>query len=89
MFVKFQPALALREHMLEGNRVSLLEAMLVFGVQNLNAELARLKGDGFMIKRGRVSMAKILRRANEMCMCQPPKNLPFKEIVMTEYWIGR
>jgi hypothetical protein len=86
---KFQASLALREHMLEGHRVSLLEAILVFGVQSLNAELARLKKDGFFIKDEKVSMAKVLRRANEYAVCRPPDNLPFKEIVMTEYWISR
>ena len=86
---KFQPSLALREHMLEGNRVSLLEALLVFGVQNLNAELARLKKDGFLIKSDSVSMAKVIRRANEFAVCQPPSALPFREIAMTEYWISR
>jgi len=86
---KFQPALALREHMLDGNRVSLLEAILVFGVQSLNAELARLKKDGFLVKSERVSMAKVLRRTNEIARCEPPSQLPFKEIVMTEYWISR
>ncbi|RYG97604.1 MAG: hypothetical protein EON58_09345 [Alphaproteobacteria bacterium] len=86
---RFQPALALREHMLEGHRVSLLEALLVFGVQNLNAELARLKKDGFLVKSEMVSMAKVVRRANEFANCQPPSALPFREIVMTEYWISR
>lgn len=75
--------------MLEGHRVSLLEAILVFGVQSLNAELARLKKEGFLVKSERVSMAKVLRRTNEIALCKPPENLPFKEIVMTEYWISR
>lgn len=85
----FQPALALREHMLEGNKVSLLEAILLFGVQNPNAELTRLKKDGFLVKSERVSMAKILRRINEFTVCQSPKSLPYKEIFMSEYWISR
>lgn len=85
----FQPALAMREHLLTGARVSLLEAMLLFGVQNPNAELARLKKDGFLISSSRVSMAKIIRRINEYAACQPPSNLPFREIQMTEYWIKR
>lgn len=75
--------------MLEGHRVSLLEAILVFGVQSLNAELARLKKDGFMIRSEKVSMAKVVRRTNDFALCKPPENLPFKEIVMTEYWISR
>ncbi|TPG13067.1 hypothetical protein EAH84_06530 [Sphingomonas oligophenolica] len=86
---RFQPSVALREHMLEGHRVSLLEALLVFGVQNLNAELARLKKDGFLIKSEVVSMAKVVRRANSFASCQPPSALPFREIAMTEYWISR
>lgn len=86
---QFQPSLALREHMLDGQRVSLLEAILIFGVQNLNAELTRLRKDGFLIKSESVPMAKIIRRANEFANCQPPSALPYREIVMTEYWISR
>lgn len=89
MAPNFQPSLAMREYLLDGNRVSLLEAMLLFGVQNPNAEFARLKKDGFLIKSGRVSMAKIIRRLNDVTVCQPPAALPYREIVMTEYWIGR
>ena len=85
----FQPSMALKEHMLEGHRVSLLEALLIFGVQSLNAELGRLKKDGFLIKKDQVSMAKILRRINEITKCDPPAQLPFREITMTEYWISR
>lgn len=81
--------MALKEHLLEGNRVSLLEALLIFGVQSLNAELGRLKKDGFLIKKDQVSMAKILRRINEITKCDPPAQLPFREIIMTEYWISR
>ena len=81
--------MALREHMLEGHRVSLLEAMLLFGVQNPNAELARMKKDGFLIKSQRAPMAKILRRINEFTECKVPKDLPYVEIQMTEYWISR
>lgn len=75
--------------MLEGKRVSLLEALLIFGVQSLNAELGRLKKDGYLIKDERVSMAAVLRRINEYTVCKAPTNLPFREIVMTEYWISR
>lgn len=89
MTSSFQPALALKEHMLAGNRVSLLEAILIFGVQNLNAELARLKRDGFLVKAERVSMAKVLRRTNQYTVCKVPEGIPFREIVMTEYWISR
>jgi hypothetical protein len=86
---KYQPAMALREHMLDGKRVSLLEAMLLFGVQNPNAEFARLKQDGFIVKSEKCAMAKIIRRINEYTQCATPANLPVREIVMTEYWISK
>jgi len=85
----FRSSDALREHMLEGNLISLLEAMLLFGVQNPNAEFARIKKDGFPIKSRRVPMTKIPVRANKFAQCKPPVELPHKEILMTEYWIER
>jgi hypothetical protein len=85
----YQPALALREHMLEGHRVSLLEAILLFGVQSLNAELARMKKEGFIIRNQRVPMAKIVTRTNAYVSCTVPDSLPYREIQMTEYWISR
>ena len=86
---KYQAASALRDHMLEGHAVSLLEAILLFGVQGPNAEFARMKRDGYLLKTRKVPMAVILRRINEYAICRPPENLPVKEIVFTEYWISR
>ena len=86
---EYQPALALREHMLEGNRVSLLEAILLFGVQGPNAEIGRMKKDGFIIRSQRVPMAKIITRINKYVSCSVPDNLPYREIQMTEYWVSR
>jgi hypothetical protein len=86
---QYQGAMALREHMLEGNRVSLLEALLLFGVQNPNAEIARMRKNGFLVKSQRASMAKIIRRINETTVCKAPKELPTTEIYMTEYWVSR
>lgn len=81
--------MALREHMLEGHKVSLLEAILIFGVQAPNAEFARMKKAGFLIKSQRTSMAKIIRRINEYTVCKVPKGLPYAEIHMTEYWVSK
>lgn len=89
MPTKFEPALALREHMLEGHPVTLLEAIMLFGVQGPNAEFGRMKKDGLFVKNRRVPMAKALRRLNEFAVCQPPENLPFQEIYLTEYYISK
>ena len=80
--------MALREHLLAGHRVSLLEAMLLFGVQNPNAELTRIRKDGFLVKSQRVPMAKIIRRINEYTLCKVPEGLPHREIQLTEYWVS-
>jgi hypothetical protein len=85
----YQPTLALREHLLQGNPISQLEAMLLFGVQNPNAELTRIRKEGIVIKDRRVPMAKIIVRLNKYIQCTVPDNLPYREIVMTEYWISR
>jgi hypothetical protein len=84
----YQPALAMREHLLAGNPISSLEAMLLFGVQNPNAELTRLRKDGMIVKDRRVPMAKIIVRLNNYVQCSVPDHLPYREITMTEYWVS-
>ena len=87
--ISFNGASALLAHMLEGNHVSLVEAIVIFGVQNPNAEFGRMKKAGHLIQRQRVPMAKILRRMNQHCTIEPPSELPVREIAMTEYWISQ
>lgn len=87
--MNYQPALALREHMIAGNPVSLLEAILLFGVQGPNAEFARMKKDGFIVKSRKVPMAKIIVRINKVVSCSVPNDLPYREISMTEYWVSK
>ena len=85
----YKPVMAMREHMLAGNEVTILEAMLLFGVQNPNAEFVRLRKEGFMLDSRPVSMAAVVRRINEYATCKLPDSLPYKEINFTEYWIKR
>ena len=87
--VKYGNTSALTEYMIAGNRVSRLESLLLFGVQNFTAVLSILKKDKFIIKKQPVTMAKIIRRMNEYCNCTPPKNLPTKEITMHEWWVSK
>ena len=86
---EYKPAMALREYMLDGNPVTLLEAILLFGVQGPNAEFNRIKKDGFLIESQSVPMAKVIRRINEYTVCKVPSDLPYKEIQLTEYWIKK
>lgn len=86
---QYKGSVALMEHMLEGHKISRLEAILLFGVPNLTALLTQAKMKGFIIKRDAVPMAKIIRRINEYTVCKTPESLPHKEIVLTEYWISK
>ena len=86
---KYSGVMALKEYLLEGNKVSNLEALLLFGVQNLQNEIRLMKQDNYLIKSNKVSMIKILTRINKFATCKPPKNLPVKEILSIEYWISK
>lgn len=87
-YSKFQSHLALKEHMLEGHRVTVLEAFLIFGVQSFHRAITTFKRDGFLVKSERVAMAKVVRRTNEYASCTPPSELPIREIIVTEYWFS-
>lgn len=84
---KFSAKDAMRIHMLEGNSLSILEALLIFGVQAPNRHLTELKRDGYIIGSQRVPMAKIIARMNKYAGVIPPAELPTREILMMEYWI--
>ena len=62
---KFNGHLALLIEMENGRRISRLESQILFGVQNLTADISQMKRDGYMIKSTKVPMARILKRMNE------------------------
>ena len=86
---KFSSSMAMLDHMLEGHPISLLEAMALLGVCNPAAELTKFRKKGFVIKSRRVNMAFIVRRMNECAIFKVPRQLPYKECQMMEYWIER
>ena len=86
---KFNGYLALLIEMEKGRKVSLVEAQILFGVQSLNRDLTRMKRDGHMIKSTKVPMARVIKRMNEHCVVSPPKELPIRDIMVSEYWISQ
>ena len=86
---KYSGASAMLAHMLDGQPMSNLEAMILFGVANPTAELSSIRRGGHLLQKQNVPYAKILRRINQYCKLQPPANLPVREIMMTEYWISQ
>jgi|TARA_B100000242_G_C43016692_1_gene472791 hypothetical protein len=86
---KFNGHMALLIEMENGRRISRLESQILFGVQNLTADISQMKRDGYMIKSTKVPMARILKRMNEHCTVIPPKELPVRDILVSEYWISK
>ena len=86
---KFNGHLALLIEMENGRRISRLESQILFGVQNLTADISQLKRQGYMIKSKKVPMARILKRMNDYCTVIPPKQLPVRDIMVREYWISK
>ena len=80
---------ACREYLLAGNKVTNLEASLLFGVGNPNALISRLRKEGYIIKSASCTYAAMLVRVNQYIQLTPPENLPIREIFFTEYWIGK
>ena len=85
---KYGNVMALKEHIISGNKISRIEALILFGVQDLNRELLRMKKKGFIIKNSKVTMTKIIIRLNKFSICKPPKDLPTNEVIMNEYWVN-
>ena len=49
--LKYGNMAALKEYMIAGNRVSRIESLLFFGVQNFTAILTLIKRDGYIVKK--------------------------------------
>ena len=56
---------------------------------NLIFELTTMKRSGIFIKSQKIPMIKVVNRMKKYSVCNPPKNLPTKEILMTEYWVSK
>ena len=85
---KFSGVDALKEHMLSGERITMLEANALFGVQSPTKEISQFRKQGFIIQRQNVPLARVIRRLNQYCNFTPPKALPIIELSVSEWWIS-
>tara|TARA_B110000238_G_C16115121_1_gene434465 strand:+ start:503 stop:769 length:267 start_codon:yes stop_codon:yes gene_type:complete len=88
MNIKYGNSLALIEHLLEGNSITRLEGIVMFGISNLTALIANLKKT-HIIKSRKILYVEALTRVNKFANVVPPKNLPIREITVIEYWISK
>ena len=86
---KYSAETAVKEHVLEGNPITRLEALILFGATNLTAIVRRLRNQGFMIESKRICFAAAIKRMEGQARVDPPKNLPIRDLQLTEYWISK
>lgn len=86
---KTQLVLGVKEHLLTGHPITQLECIVLFGVPSLTKVISDMRKDGYVIKSKRVPFVAALRRINESAVLEPPRNLPVKEVALTEYWLSR
>lgn len=79
---------AVREHLLIGDPITRLEALIYYGVSNLPETIAALRKQGFLIKSRLIPYATAVVRINKVAVLVPPKDLPIREIHLTEYWLS-
>ena len=80
---------AAKDHMLLGNPLTRLEAIILFGVANLPDVVKEMRKQGFVVHSKSVSYAAAMVRLNKVATLVPPKDLPIREIQLTEYWVSR
>ena len=87
--VKYGSKVALREHIFSGSPVNQLDSLLIYGVQHLSREVARLRAEGEIVNKRKIPYIKAVRQVNNYLTFSPPKDLPIEQIMLTEYWISK
>ena len=86
---KYNPEVAFKEHILAGKPLSMLEAVVLYGVSNGYAATGRLRKDGFVITAERIPLARAYARLKQYMPIEPPKDLPTKEVSITQWRLER
>lgn len=87
--LRFGLAVAAKEHLVAGERITRLEAMVLYGVSNLPDVVAEMRKQGWVIESRQVAYAVALARVNRLAQVVPPANLPVRDIQLTEYWVSK
>ena len=80
---------AAKEHLLEGNPLTRLEALVLFGTVSLPRLVREMRSKGWVIESQPISFAAAIKRMENHAKVEPPRNLPIRELQMTEYWVSR
>ena len=86
---RFGMTIAVKEHLHSGEPITRLEALILFGVSNLPEVISGMRKGGWTIQSRQIPFAAAVKRVNEYAVLEPPKNLPVREIQLTEYWMSK
>ncbi len=84
---RFNGGLALLEHMLSGGKINRLNAILVFGVQDLTRNISSLRSKGYKIASRKLPYGQVIKDINSVCPVKAAEGLPIDELFIREYWI--
>ena len=79
--------LAVREYLANGQPLTELESVVLFGVTSLTDLVSSLRKEGWVFNSQRIPYAKAMRRVNEFAVLKPPAELPIRELQLTEWWV--
>jgi hypothetical protein len=82
-------ALAAREHLASGQPLTRMEAIILYGVANLPDIVKELRRQGWIINSRPITYAAAMNRLRQYAELHPPKGLPIREIMFTEYWVSK
>jgi len=76
---------AVTEHMLSKQPITRLEAINLYGMQDLTGAMSKMKKEGYVIERTVVPMERAVKRLQGVIAYKPPRNLPTQELKISEY----
>lgn len=80
---------AAKEHLVSGEPLTRLEALVLFGISNLPELVYQMRKQGWTIENKPVPYATAMVRINIHAVLKPPKNLPIRDIKLAEYRVTR
>jgi hypothetical protein len=82
-------AQAAKDHLLAGEPITRLEAIVMYGVANLPDVIKELRREGWIIRKDNIFYSEALVRLRRYATVVPPENLPIREIVITQYRVSK
>lgn len=79
---------AAKDHLVSGNPITRLEAIVLFGLPDLTRLITDVRREGFIVRSKRVPYAAAVARINKHAVLTPPGNLPTKELQLVEYRVN-